>query len=245
MSTNKRRYLLFLMILFLAVTGWYLYWDFSGFFASCGLYQPYPGNLIKRINIMLATMMVWSAGKDRYDLTDNRRMKVIFLILWGGEVSFLLGKTFAGIGFFALCQFLLIRRNGRGLIRSLKCAGEKQKTKLKLLGFMIVCIPLVAVAFCYPLLRGHLFFIALFYEVLLSISLWVGLANYLIGLFPKKNAKMVALGMMCFYWSDFFMALGHIIEVNLVWLFVNSAIWILYTWALLFLALSCYKYHST
>jgi hypothetical protein len=85
--------------------------------------------------------------------------------------------------------------------------------------------------------------IAVFYLIILSASLWSGLASNILGLLPLRNSKMVAIGMISFFCCDVFVGLDAVMEAGLPWLLANSIIWVFYIPALVLLALSCYRYN--
>jgi len=88
------------------------------------------------------------------------------------------------------------------------------------------------------------FIAAYLYGIVLSISLWAGLAANTLELLPKRNSVMVAVGMICFYCCDVLVGLDAVMEAGLPWLWANSLIWIFYIPALVLLALSCYRYNN-
>lgn len=245
MSKCKSVALLFILICIVAVSIFYMSIDFSRFFGLNHLYERYPSDLIKRINVILSTIIVWIAGKDRYNSKDSRQMKTVFLVICCGEAAFLLRQPAAAIGFFAICQLLLIFRNGKGLKRKLLSANLRQKEKLIQSGFTLMILLAGVIVLFYPIARfSSLFIIASVYGMLISTSLWVGLSNDVLNLFPQRNSKMVALGMLCFYCCDFLVGLDGILEPGIIWLAANSTIWVFYTPAIVLLALSSYKYDA-
>jgi hypothetical protein len=73
---------------------------------------------------------------------------------------------------------------------------------------------------------------------------WVAAVNDMLALFPKPNSKMIAIGMILFYFCDICVGLDFILPKGTIWLLANSLIWVFFTPAITLLALSCYKYDS-
>jgi len=217
--------------------------DLSRLMGFYDYYYMYPIALIKRIIVLLAATLVFITGKDSYNPKDNKRMKIIFLILCCGEIAFLVERPIDAIILFSLCQFLLILRNGNGFKCKLIDADAKIRNKLKFLALIIGIILALCIIILYLLLKNNiLFFITCFYAALLSISLWVGIVSNLLRLFPKTNAKLIAWGMICFYCSDIMVGMGMVTHGTFLGLVISSLIWVIYTPAIVFLALSGYLY---
>ncbi len=243
MTKSKRATVAFILIFAVSVGLFCTVLDFSRFWGAYALYDTFPVHWIKRVNVLLAALLVWAAGRDSYNIKDITRMKRIFLVICLGEAAFLLGRPDIAIGIFAVCQLLLILRNGNGLRYGLKNAAPGQKTKLSLLGLSLLFI-LYSLVSILKAFAGScsLQAIAMAYGLLLSISLWIAAANYTLGLFPAENSILIVTGMVCFYLCDIMVGLDGILKPGLPWLIASSMIWVFYTPAVILLALSCYRY---
>ena len=243
MRTYKRLYIK-LMLSVTAVLGiCFIALDFSRFLNQNYSYDIFPGAILKRICVIIAAVIAWSVGRDEINPKDSRLMKAAFIFVILGEAAFFIRERAIGIGMFALCQTLLTVRNGTGLRYKLARAGSNQKIGLIVSGIIVI------ISVIFPFLTGYLFKtditlnIAYLYGIILSISLWAGLACNILGLLPQRNAGMAALGMTCFFCCDVLVGLDAVLEAGLPWLLANSFIWVFYIPALVLLALSCYRYN--
>lgn len=245
MTNRKKLYVSITLFIILALSIWFIILDFSRFYSQNYSYDIYPSALLKRINVLLAAFIAWVIGKDGLSLKDSRRMKAAFIFIILGEAAFAIGERVFGVGMFAVCQTLLIVRNSTGIKYKLKHASNKQK-KMLIISSAIVVLIIAVFSFLFASFI-KVFSIALaiyIYGIILSISLWSGLASCILALLPKMNSVMAAVGMICFYCCDVLVGLDAAMEVGFPWLLVNSFIWIFYIPALVLLALSCYKYNK-
>ena len=244
MANGKKLYVSIILFIISALSIWFLILDFSRFSTLDYSYDIYPSALLKRINVILAAFIAWAVGKDGLSIKDSRRIKAAFMFIIFGEAAFAIGERIFGVGMFAVCQTLLIVRNSTGLKYRLNHASHDQKKKI-ISGFIIMFILVVFPFLFASLIKIYSAFMAVYlYGIILSISLWAGLASNILVLLPKRNSRMVAVGMLCFYCCDVLVGLDAVMEVGLLWLFVNSFIWIFYIPALVLLALSCYRYNK-
>lgn len=245
MSKGKKLLIHICIYLILILYIWFAVLDFSRFFGLKYYYGIDTSYILKRITVVLAAAIAWAAGKDGFEARDSRLMKPVFIAVCFGELAFFLNRFDIGIGLFAVCQTILIIRNGKGLKGKLKYASRRQKDKPKLAAVVItMSLAAVAVIF-YPVLNNNKFIpLACLYGLILGTSLWTGIANWVLGLFPAINSKMTALGMLCFYCCDILVGPDAIMNIGFAWLIVNSLIWVFYTPALTLLALSCYRYQQ-
>jgi hypothetical protein len=243
MSKKKKVFIQVCVFIILILGIWFAILDFSRFIGLKYYYGVGTSYVLKRIAVVLAAAIAWAVGKDGFDDRDSRLMKVVFIAVCCGELAFFLNRFDIGIGFFAVCQTILIIRNGKGLKRKLEYANCGQKGKLKLAAAIILMsLAAVAVIF-YPVIRNNkLILLACLYGLILGTSLWTGIANWVLGLFPEINSKMTVWGMLCFYCCDILVGPDAIMNIGFSWLIVNSLIWVFYTPALTLLALSCYRY---
>ena len=243
MRTYKRLYIK-LMLSATAVLGiCFIALDFSRFLNWDYSYDIFPSALLKRICVIIAAIIAWSVGRDGLSPRDSRLMKAAFIFTVFGEAAFLLWERAIGVVMFAVCQTLLIIRNSTGLRRKLIQASTKKKRRLIISGLIIIISAIL------PFLSDYLFntditvSIVYLYGIILSISLWAGIACKILVLLPRVNAGMAASGMICFFCCDVLVGLDAVLEAGLPWLLANSFIWIFYIPALVLLALSCYRYN--
>lgn len=243
MSPSKKRLLQCIVLASLLVCGFTAALDLCRAAGKIEIYNALPVEYIKRIVVLLAASLLWLAGPDGISPRDNLLMKLVFVLSAFGEGFFLMGLPLGAIAFFALCQLLLIKRHGRGLMIGLKKTGPLQRLLLTLSGTLLFLVLLRTVLYLrnYDIASGLLIGGSL-YGLILCLSLWCGLANLVLGLFPAENARMLALGMLCFFCCDICVALDGLLPYGLHWLLARSLIWIFYGPALLLLALSSYSF---
>lgn len=219
--------------------------DFSRFFGLYSFYNLYPSYIINRINVILTAALVWLAGKDSLSRADNRLMQLVFALMCIAEAFFLLYIPVAAVTVFAVCQNFLIFRHGKGLIPKLLATALKQKIKLVLYA-VVFSTPIIITLVLLPDFTkpSPLARTVISYWTILSISVWVAAANDMLALFPRLNSKMIAIGMLLFYFCDICVGLDVILPKGTIWLLANSLIWVFFTPAITLLALSCYKYDT-
>jgi hypothetical protein len=246
MDKNKKTSITIMVILASLVGIWYVYLDFSTLFRSID--NSFPSSIIKRISVFVITIIVAISGKDSLSKKDSALLKIAFIAICCAEMAFLLHSTYGGIGFFLLSQILLIIRNGQGLKQKL-FAIENKSTKLILfawgIGIVLVYSLIISFVF-YPILKSSpLLYMFIAYGTVLCVSFWVGEANYILELFPKKNSLMVSIAMACFFFSDILVGLVMVIKSGIIYQLANCTIWILYAPAIMLLAFSGYKYSDS
>ncbi len=219
--------------------------DFCRAFGKTQIYAVFPVEYIKRIIVLLAAALVWLAGSNSISRQDNRLMKLLFVWIVLGELLFLQGLPVPAIAFFAASQLLLIKRHSAALFLHLKKTSPAQSLMLTLTGMVLLMLLLFILLYMrrYHIAPG-LFIGGAIYGIILCTSLWSGLANYSLVLFPRKNAAMVALGMLCFFCCDICVAMDGLLYRDFVWLLARSFIWIFYAPAITLLALSDYSYEK-
>jgi len=244
MSRVKKLYISVLVCIITILFICFIILDISRFLGVIDYYGKYfPSAVLKRITVVLAAAIAWAAGNDGIGKKDTCIMSLVFTVICAAETAFLLRRFIAGVALFGVCQSLLTARNGRGLIKELKLAGCSEKLKAVSIAGVILAALVLTVIISYQILGIRPEIVsAWIYGAVLSASLWAGLANYILRLFPLPNSMMVAVGMFCFYCCDILVGLDAVMEVSFPWLIVNSLIWVFYTPAITLLALSCYNY---
>lgn len=219
--------------------------DFSRLLSPYAYYSTFPKEIIKRLIVLLSAALVWLGGKDCLNSQDNQRMKAVFIFISLGEVCFLISKPIIAIFFFAICQCLLITRHCRGMFGKLTTADQRQKRKLALAALGLASLLFIGAAMLYPIINlSSLVLMGIGYGIILCISLWVGLANFVLGLFPLPNSRMIALGMLCFFCCDILVGMDGLLGYSTAWILTSSFIWVFYAPAITLLALSSYSYSS-
>lgn len=243
MTDRKRLFLITAVIIIMALGVWSIILDFSRFIDMDFSYDIHPSALLKRINVIIASVIAWTVGSDGLSRRDSLIMKAVFVFVCLGETFFAIGERINGVYMFAGCQILLTLRNSTGLLRKLSSTSRRQTRVLLLTGMIIFAIPVVVMILFKDLIYSYRSWTVIYtYGILLCISLWVGLSCGILGLLPPKNSYMVAVGMPCFFFCDILVGFDATLDVSFQWLTVNSLIWVFYIPALTLLALSSYRY---
>jgi hypothetical protein len=244
MSKNKKLYITIIIVIITLSWLAYISLDFSRFIFDKKDIQYFKFLPFKKIVLILAVILVWSIGDDGLNKKDTGRLKHIYVLLYIADFALGIGQDIAGIGLFGVCQILLIRRNGSGLGKLVSNKEiSKHKKTLITYGIVILSIFIGLIRFLfYPILEGKLLFYAIMlYGILLSISLFTAILNYITGIFPKKNSSMVVLGMTCFFFADFATSLVIVLRSGFYWRIATCLEWALFGPAIVIIALSGYK----
>lgn len=243
MTQNKKLYLKAAVIMILTFSVWFIILDFSRFVPLNLTYDIFPSAILKRINVIIASVIAWTVGSYGLSRRDSLIMKAAFVFVCLGEAFFAIEERITGVYMFAACQILLTIRNSTGLHCKLAHAGRRQVRTILLTGLVILTIlAAISIPFGDLINSDRRLIIIYIYGILLSISLWAGLTCSTLELLPKNNSGMAAFGMFCFYCCDVLVGLDAALETGFPWLLANSFIWVFYIPALTMLALSCYRY---
>ncbi|TXT54016.1 MAG: putative YhhN-like protein [Promethearchaeota archaeon] len=246
---NKRKKRLFLVIigLILLLSSSFLTFDWTVFyFEEYNLTQPeLPYTRISKVSTaFLIVILVWIAGKNNVFKEDQLKIRITFSVIAVGEIAFLFDVYILAVGIFGIIQFLLIWRNGQGLVPYFRNLKERKRFSYSFsIAITILIIELLLFfMILFPNLQGNpLFPIISTYAILLGISLWVGWMALTTKKFPKKNAIFIVLGMSFFFIADFLVGLNLSLPFNITRVITHYLTWIFYTPALLCIALSHYN----
>lgn len=242
MNTNKKTVIKIGLVSILLLITYFIFMNTYHLFFLKSTFAYEHTNFLKRIIPFICAVIVFLIGKDSLNKKDATFLKIAYLTILIAEISFTLNKTILGIVFFGLCQIFLIMRHSAGISNSVK---ENKKFFL-LLGIVIITIVFILIAtIFYPALgMGTLFYSIIIYGTILGISLWIGISNYYIGHFPKKNALFIMIGIIFFFIGDFLVGIEIITEDIYIKNILNLFLWIFYTPAVTLLALSGYNYSA-
>ena len=242
---NKKRNLIFTCItIVIFLSGGFISLDWSRFFLL-----PHPEDSYKYVKVtklfvsFLCTFIVFMIGVDRFTKEDSLRLKIAFLFIFAGDISFYFGKDLLGISTFMFGQIALIYRSSIGIIPYFKKIDKDEIKFPMILAIVIISITVLIITFVFWKHIDDLSFKLLFpvYGLFLCISVWVAWMSKKIGYFNEKNALLIAIGMSFFYFCDLTVGYG-LLEINdYSKMFVTSLTWMFYTPALLLLAISAYN----
>ena len=159
----------------------------------------------------------------------------------------------AGVLCFFGAQVLIIKRNmARGNIKNNLVNRYNIIAGLILLAISATWVIVVLWGILGPIMAEQnillSFAFGVVYVLLVTISLWTAFCSFSIGHFPKRNSLLATLGLFFFYLGDLFVTFSLSGEQK--WSGVSDSlqnlglnlIWMVYTPALLLLALSVKKY---
>lgn len=251
MSQSKKNFISLILFLIEMISIIFIFLDFFPLISRSKLEEDtfLYSYAFKALVVLLTTLLVFITGKDCLNKNDSTRLKIIFLLILLADLSLAIFPTpVIGIFFFSLVQLGLILRNSLGMKEKIRVKGNFQlKTSL------FINTILVTILFILILIRimdKHMdeklvLLIMVLYGIMVSISLWTAIANYLLKVFPRINSLMISLGMICFVLCDINVGLSLILPASLTRTLSLDLIWIFYTPALTLLALSGYRYNKS
>jgi hypothetical protein len=186
----------------------------------------------------LCALLTWIIARDGVDVRDTRRLQLAYSLIVLGDIIFFFNvHSVIGVFAFAAAHLVLVRRNAAGL------AGYPKKGGLWILlaAILGVCLALMFIVF-YPMLKGDVpYFLTLTgYALIIGASLWAALAALKIGFFPAPGARIIAIGVLCFFLSDVCVGFYRSLPPGQTRVFATYITWIFYTPALALVALSGY-----
>jgi hypothetical protein len=202
--------------------------------------SPYDiSRILKRIASAMVLVLVLISRDRSVSASDHRRLTVIFVMIFAGDLLLLFNINRAGIALFFATQILLVIRNLSG-IRSFLSSRGKQMSKAVLIFCAVALLDFIVIRFVFkPLLAGNTMFgFIAAYSAVLSLSLYAALLAPLIGFFEMRSALFVATGMICFFLCDLTVGLRISFSDDFLRTIVTSLTWVFYLPALLLIALS-------
>ncbi len=194
----------------------------------------------------LCSLIVWLMASNGFDPKDEKKLQIAFIFVFLGDFIFFLGFDMPAIGIFVLGQILLTYRNAKNLIPYLKLKSSEGKTLQPFIPLIIVLfINVLQLCFAfYPFMKDNLamFYFIIGYSLFLCISFWVGWLARFTNFFPQKNAKLITIAMILFFFCDVSVGLGIAIPTGeLAQIIASTLTFVFYTPALLLLGISGYK----
>jgi hypothetical protein len=202
-----------------------------------------PARVLKRIVSLLCLILVLITGTDAHDDKDRTFMRIIFVIIFAGDMTFFFNANIAGIGIFFVTQLILVARNASGFTAFFKSSSRARLDTAAAIG-IVASIDAVLVRFVLqPLLEGRQEFLFIcVYMIALSASLVAALLAPRIGHFNRRSALLISLGMVCFFLCDCTVGLRIALPEGLSRTLATSLTWVFYMPALVSIALSGYRH---
>jgi hypothetical protein len=187
----------------------------------------------------LSALLVWVAGGYAFDAFDARRLAIAYACIVLGDIIFFFNvHSRLGVFAFAFAHFLLIRRNAFGL-----STWPGQRAMWALLAVILGGSLLIMGLVFYPRLKHNRPYFSLLtgYAVIIGASVWAALVAFRTDFFPRGNAVLIAVGVVCFFLSDVCVGFYRSLPRNYAMVFATYLTWIFYAPALVLTALSCYN----
>jgi len=194
----------------------------------------------------ICMLLTWMILKDGFDRKDTWKLSAAYTLMMLGDIIFLdnqaeyihkINMSVIGVCCFALAHLTLICRNAAGI----RGYASKGRLLVPLVLIMGVSMALMFLVF-YPMLKENMpyFYTLLGYAIIIAGSLWAALAAFQIGFFPRGNALLVAVGVLCFFLSDVCVGFYRSLPAGYERLFFTYITWVFYAPALVLTALSGY-----
>jgi len=250
MKLNPRITLFVPILLFLM--GMYISSDLTRFLFSgdlCNTVQVTKLGVFFKLGFsFLCMLFVLTSRKYAWNRIDHNWLIIIFVTIFMADVliNFI---DLLGIALFALVQILLIIRNLKGFKQYwLHENGNKNLFKFILIFLLILAVNyLIVFHVIYDIVRpSPLYYLMLVYLLILSISLLSAFLLQYSKKIPKLNSRMVLVGMITFFISDYTVGLNLTLPMfSHNFLISNSITWITYGIAITLIALSTHDIQRT
>jgi hypothetical protein len=199
----------------------------------------------KTVVSFLVLLLALTIGRNGINEADTRVLRRAF----AGDTCFFLSVVYpffnyCGVAMFLIAHLFFIVRNGRGFSHYLQTtAGSSMRFVDVGSAILIVVIMagLFATTLLKPLSGSLLLYIFVFYSLILSASLWTGWLSLRIGLLPRTNALMMAIGMSAFFAGDFLVGLVLALPPSATHSVAILGIWFCYGPSIVLCALSGYR----
>ncbi len=249
MNRIKFKLIIFIITIILLLSGSFITLDFARL-SILDMYNRLMFTAImKYIIVILCATLVFVIGKDGLSKNDTRRLTLSYILILLSDVLIAIpNKAYLGIISFGLVQISLIYRNGAGIFKKIKDGRQHIQRSRLLINTILTTILLaiiVADIFCSIQNDSSLLYLMIIYGSLLCLSVWIAAANFITGLFPRKNSMLILTGMIMFLLCDLNVGFSLVLDINTYWVIADSLIWIFYTPALLLIALSGYDFNKT
>ena len=255
MGTPKYIYLFITLavILFIScfIQDWIVFYQ-CGAVDSCLKSSSHYQHITKSLIPVIATIMTFCIGKNCVGVRDRRFLQAAFIMIICADACFKIFHNFVipfeentgefisfGIIFFLLAQLLLVFRHTR--------VSEEDRSFPWILFFPLAVAISMAVLYLFGIYDSIMFFASISYGPFLFCSLYAAWKASSTGLYPKRNARQIKLGMIFFTICDLMTGIALITGPDhstreIIAVISNNLIWCLYTPALLLLALSGYRH---
>ncbi|MEO5726451.1 MAG: hypothetical protein ABI134_22555 [Byssovorax sp.] len=244
-SHSKETAVLTLMGVILLLTGTYAGVGWSGF--VYGFHSSFPTGAGYARTILCVGMVLLIGARDSVSRRDKRLLLAAFgLTLVADFFLILLDWMMTGTVLFLGVHAIFIVRHARGFRDSMsRKVRSRTWRSLALTGAVAFGGSVILLVCVAPILRRHgQLAIDGVYILLLALSLWMAWGTLIRRSFPGFNARLIAVGMTCFYFCDVSVGLAAALAGTPAGGILNNLVGFFYTPALVLLALSGFRFRS-
>lgn len=186
---------------------------------------------------LVCALVVLLGRPVAHDRGDWLRLSVAFALILAGDVAFFMVWSMPAVGIFTLAQVAMTVRNASGLpgfIRSGGLTTHRGRAIGTAAAILLVDVAIISSVFRDFLVEAGpvVATVGVLYALFLSLSVWVAWMAPVVGRFPSRPARMIAVAMTLFYFCDVSVGLGGVFDGelpgalsrNLTWLFYGPAL---------------------
>ncbi len=174
----------------------------------------------------LSTVLVFVIRRNSLNRRDFVILILMYIDVCFADIFFSIDKVYFGVMFFIVFQFLYVLRLNVPILSPLRL--------ISLLSGTILAVSSLFYNYSLALVIAG-------YSIFIIASLIYTFLNYKKSVLPQKNAELLLYGMSLFFVSDITTGLNLILS-GLPYLISSSITWMLYTPALVLIALSGYRF---
>jgi hypothetical protein len=246
MSATKRAIVITLLLIILFLFGGYTTLDWYQFFTGTADFARPEIPYVRATKVavsFISAILVFIICKDGFNRGDTKRLVLAYAAIAIGDIFLVFDINMVGMLVFAVAHVFFILRNGWGLKEYLAKKSRSNRAWDVLTALFILALAAgMMVGYFLPTMgTGLMFYLLLVYSLFLGVSLWAAWAAVRIGFMPKANARLVAIGLSCFFVSDLLVGVHFATQPGSFQTCAIYITWLFYTPGLVLPALSGYR----
>lgn len=196
---------------------------------------------------LTAFLAAATIGRDGFNPRDTKRLVPAVLLILLGDTCFFFDRIFpptAAIAVlcFASAHILLVNRNMLGFCAVIREKGCREWVVWALATLMVLVMAGLYYFTLYPLYRGtFLFWPIMVYALILTASLWSALSQLILGMKPKPETVIIAVGAVLFFCGDYLVGFNMILPAGTKKIVTTYLTWVVYGPGIFLTALSGYR----
>jgi hypothetical protein len=232
----------------------YLTFDWTQFFlgiARLDLPERMYTRICKWLLSLVTLLMAVTIGRDTFNRRDTKRLIPAVVLIFAGDSLFFLDKIFPWIAAgavlcFAAAHVLLVNRNMLGFFAVIREKGCREWIVWVLATLMVLFMAGLYYFTLYPLYKGTpLFWPIMVYAVILTASLWSAWSQCILGMKPRPETFIIAVGAPLFFMGDFMVGFNLILPAGQEKILTTFLTWLFYGPGIFLIALSGYRMGNT